>query len=346
MVAADFNGDGNTDLAFVIDSQVTSDPCLSILPGNGDGDLSTANTSAATAPSAVAVVVGDFYGNGIPAVVLLSGPYVTGSSITVLQDTAKLIQATPTITWAIPATINYGTPLSATQLNATATAPGTNPAVTIPGSFVYTPAVGAVLSTGNQKLSLTFTPTDTVDYLSPTRTVTLTVNPAPSYTLSANQTTVNGSFSVTLTLVSTNYAGAVSFATNITSNNGTASNVTASAPSVTLTNGGNGSSVLTITANANAANHAPKVPWNGNGMMVFGAVLLGAPFALRRKRAMAVLLASLAISLVGFSMACSGGASGTTTVANAARVYYVTATPTGTGTVTNPLPVTVAVVVQ
>ena len=34
-------------------------------------------------------------------------------------------QATPTITWAAPAGITYGTALSATQLNATASVPGT-----------------------------------------------------------------------------------------------------------------------------------------------------------------------------------------------------------------------------
>ena len=43
------------------------------------------------------------------------------------------LKATPTITWATPADITYGTALSATQLNATASAPGT---------FAYTPAPG------------------------------------------------------------------------------------------------------------------------------------------------------------------------------------------------------------
>ena len=38
-------------------------------------------------------------------------------------------QVTPTVTWAAPAPINYGTALSATQLNATAN---------VAGSFAYT----------------------------------------------------------------------------------------------------------------------------------------------------------------------------------------------------------------
>ena len=48
-------------------------------------------------------------------------------------------KATPTITWANPAAISYGTALSGTQLNATAS---------VPGTFVYTPASGAVLNAG------------------------------------------------------------------------------------------------------------------------------------------------------------------------------------------------------
>ena len=69
-------------------------------------------------------------------------------------------KATPTITWATPADIVYGTALSATQLNATAN---------VPGTFVYTPAAGTVLDAGvGQTLSVTFTPTDTANYTTAT----------------------------------------------------------------------------------------------------------------------------------------------------------------------------------
>ncbi len=78
-------------------------------------------------------------------------------------------QASPTITWATPAAIAYGTALSSTQLNATASAPGT---------FTYSPLAGTVLSPGTQTLSVTFTPTDTADYLSANKTVSITVNQA------------------------------------------------------------------------------------------------------------------------------------------------------------------------
>jgi 2-keto-3-deoxy-6-phosphogluconate aldolase len=76
-------------------------------------------------------------------------------------------KATPVITWATPAAISYGTALSATQLDATAN---------VAGTFVYSPAAGTVLAPGTQKLSVTFTPTNTTDYCTATATVSLTVN--------------------------------------------------------------------------------------------------------------------------------------------------------------------------
>jgi N-acetylneuraminic acid mutarotase/ribosomal protein S11 len=79
-------------------------------------------------------------------------------------------RTTPSITWATPAAIAYGTALSATQLDASST---------VAGSFVYTPASGTVLPIGTHTLSVTLTPTDTTDYKTATATVQLTVNPAP-----------------------------------------------------------------------------------------------------------------------------------------------------------------------
>jgi hypothetical protein len=77
--------------------------------------------------------------------------------------------ATPTITWPAPGAIIYGTALSATQLNATANYPGT---------FTYTPTTGTVLAAGTHSLSVSFTPTDTTNVLSGTKTNTITVNKA------------------------------------------------------------------------------------------------------------------------------------------------------------------------
>lgn len=78
-------------------------------------------------------------------------------------------KTTPAITWATPSAITYGTALSTTQLNATAS---------VPGTFAYTPAAGVVPNAGTQTLSTTFTPTDTTKYTTATASVSLTVNKA------------------------------------------------------------------------------------------------------------------------------------------------------------------------
>ena len=75
-------------------------------------------------------------------------------------------QVTPAVTWANPASINYGTPLSSRQLDAVAS---------VPGTYVYTPALGTILTAGNQTLMVSFTPTDSTDYKSTTASVILNV---------------------------------------------------------------------------------------------------------------------------------------------------------------------------
>jgi uncharacterized repeat protein (TIGR03803 family) len=83
----------------------------------------------------------------------------------------------PVVTWDNPASITYGTPVSSTQLDATAN---------VPGSFAYSPSNGTVLNVGTNALSVLFTPTDTVDYSSVTDTVSLVVSPAPLTVTAAN----------------------------------------------------------------------------------------------------------------------------------------------------------------
>ena len=75
---------------------------------------------------------------------------------------------TPKVTWATPAPITYGTPLSSAQLNATAN---------VNGTFTYTPAAGTILDAGTQTLSVVFTPSDQ-SQKSISSNVLLTVNKA------------------------------------------------------------------------------------------------------------------------------------------------------------------------
>lgn len=131
-------------------------PCTASVAG--DGGLSQtltvgySNNIGAGVATASATFAGDSNHNGNTA-----------------SATFTIAKATPAISWATPSAITYGTALSAAQLNA---------ASPVPGTFVYTPVAGTVLTAGSQTLSVAFTPTDTADYTPASALVTLTVNPA------------------------------------------------------------------------------------------------------------------------------------------------------------------------
>ncbi len=76
------------------------------------------------------------------------------------------IGAPSLVNWSTPADINYPTPLSAAQLNATAS---------VPGKFVYTPPLGTVMNAGTQTLSVQFTP-EATGVAQPALTVKLNVH--------------------------------------------------------------------------------------------------------------------------------------------------------------------------
>ncbi len=86
----------------------------------------------------------------------------------------------PTITWPAPSGITYGTALSGTQLNASAN---------VAGVFVFSPVSGSVLGAGPRTLTATFTPTNGATHDVATRSVVLSVAPAP-LTITAVDTTM------------------------------------------------------------------------------------------------------------------------------------------------------------
>ena len=125
--------------------------------------------------------------------------------------TINVLKSTPTITWSNPAGIIYGTALSSTQLNASAS---------VPGTFVYTPTAGTVLNTGTKTLHVDFTPTDNASYTTASKDVTINVlkstptitwsNPAGIiYGTALSSTQLNASASVPGTFVYTPTAGTV-----------------------------------------------------------------------------------------------------------------------------------------
>jgi hypothetical protein len=153
--------------------------------------------------------------------------------------TLTVNKATPTITWATPAAITYGTALSATQLDAKAS---------VLGALVYSPVAGTAPAVGTDTLTVTFTPTDTTDYTTVTDSVLLKVNPAPSFTLGASPTSlrvVQGALGKSTIAVTgqNGFTGSVTLAAS-----GLPSGVTASFS----TNPTTGTSVLTLTASSTA----------------------------------------------------------------------------------------------
>jgi hypothetical protein len=128
---------------------------------------------------ATANVAGMFVYSPAPNTVLPAGTQTLSTTFTpsdttdytTATATVQLVvtKATPTITWATPGAIVFGTALSGTQQNATAN---------VPGTFVYSPAPSTVLAAGTQTLSVTFTPNDTKDYSTATATVQLVVTKA------------------------------------------------------------------------------------------------------------------------------------------------------------------------
>jgi hypothetical protein len=111
----------------------------------------------------------------------------------------NVLKATPTITWSNPADITYPTPLSGTQLNATAS---------VPGVLTYTPPATTVLNAGNaQTLSVNFVPTDATNYSNASKNVSISVlkatptitwsNPADiTYPTALSSTQLNATASV------------------------------------------------------------------------------------------------------------------------------------------------------
>lgn len=121
------------------------------------------------------------------------GPAMATVSLTVKQ-------ATPSLTWATPPAISFGTALSAKQLNASAS---------VPGTFVYNPAAGTIPPLGSDTLSVTFTPTDTADYTTATGTVTIAVNqPVPGIGSLSPAFTSAGGAAFTLTVNGSGFTAA------------------------------------------------------------------------------------------------------------------------------------------
>ncbi len=194
-------------------------------------------------------------GNNQPLGVTFNPTDSTDYASATASITIDVTQATPTITWANPGAIVYGTALTDTQLDASAN---------VPGTFDYTPAAGTILSAGNnQTLSVTFTPTDTANYTTTSDSVSIDVTKAAPTVTWANpiaivygtaltdtqldaSANVPGTFDYTLSIGTVLHAGTnqllgVTFTPNDTADYATVStsvsiNVTQATPPITWAN--------------------------------------------------------------------------------------------------------------
>jgi hypothetical protein len=160
-----------TAQAAITVTQATATVTLGNLSQTYDGTARAA--TATTEPAGLTVVL--TY-NGATTAPTNAGSYPVAAVIDdgnyegTASGTLVIAKATPVLTWAPPAEIVYGTALGAAQLNATAS---------VAGTFVYTPAAGAILNAGeNQNLSVSFTPDDTTNYNEATAQVAITVTKA------------------------------------------------------------------------------------------------------------------------------------------------------------------------
>jgi hypothetical protein len=127
----------------------------------------TANVDGSFAYSPAA---GTVLGAGTHALAVTFTPTDAANHTTATANVSITVaRATPVITWANPASIPYGTGLSATQLNATAN---------VMGSFVYDVPAASELGAGTHELSVTFTPADADNYTTVSRSVSIVITRA------------------------------------------------------------------------------------------------------------------------------------------------------------------------
>ncbi|HEV7428711.1 MAG TPA: Ig-like domain repeat protein [Thermoanaerobaculia bacterium] len=183
--------------------------------------------------------------------------------VTTATQSIVVNKANPGGSWPAPAPITYGTPLSATQLNATSN---------IPGTIVYDPPAGTILTAGTRTLTATLTPNDTANYNTVSGTVSLTVlKAAPTVTWSApssitygtalGATQLNGSASVAGTFTYSPAAGTVL-------NSGTQT-LTATFTPTDSANYNTASGTVSITV----VKGAPTITWSTPSSITYGTAL-------------------------------------------------------------------------
>ncbi|MBB5057718.1 hypothetical protein HDF16_002424 [Granulicella aggregans] len=238
-VSGDFNGDNLLDL--VVDDGATSHllngdgkgaltvdyPSISTTSVSGTTLLSASDENVDTFADLLAITASDPSSTGtisyqfrdyitsgtatatLPAATFPAGLHViqarTPGTFNIecgsVTTDLTIFKLTPVITWATPPPIVAGTALSPTQLNAAFTASDGTP---ISGTPIYKPAAGTILSPGTHTLTVTFTPTNSIDYATVTANVTIDVVAFSLSSLSSSSA-VLGDSAKTITLTGSGF---------------------------------------------------------------------------------------------------------------------------------------------
>lgn len=178
ITSGDFNGDKLADLAIVPGSAGFSYSNINV-------ELNSASAQAVLPLGNLALAAGSY---NLTAIFPGNSNFATSTSPAV---SVTVSQTVPVITWTgSGGSLEYGTPLSAAQLNATAN---------IPGAFTYTPGLGVILPPGTNVVNAAFAPTDSFNYAPASATLSVTVGSPSLATITP--TSVNaGSSDTTITV--------------------------------------------------------------------------------------------------------------------------------------------------
>ncbi len=181
---ANYTSNSNTFVSLTVNKATEA---VSLSNTNQIYSGSAKEISASTANGSISVTY-----NGSPITPTAAGTYSVSATVVdpnyTGSTTGTLIinPLTPVINWANPEATTYGTPLNAMQLDADTAG--------LSGTFIYSPTFGATPSVGLQTLNVTFTPSDTKNYTSISKSVPLTITQATeTITLSNTTQTFNGS---------------------------------------------------------------------------------------------------------------------------------------------------------
>ena len=181
---ANYTSNSNTFVSLTVNKATEA---VSLSNTNQIYSGSAKEISASTANGSISVTY-----NGSPITPTAAGTYSVSATVVdpnytgYTTGTLIINPLTPVINWANPEATTYGTPLNAMQLDADTAG--------LSGTFIYSPTFGATPSVGLQTLNVTFTPSDTKNYTSISKSVPLTITQATeTITLSNTTQTFNGS---------------------------------------------------------------------------------------------------------------------------------------------------------